>query len=158
MFTVKRSLARREKEGGAIIHIVLTVLFFSVLSVRTFTQFEGQSDTAEAQAAMTEMVTAVSNAQAYFVSAGNTYAGITDNHLGVGDNLYGEGLDIQTAGTATLLEIAYEGFPNQPTCESVSLQLRRMDFVDTTANAVQCVSMGTMVDEFEAHITMHEIR
>ena len=158
MLKLRHPLARREKEGGAIIHIVLTVLFFSVLSVLTFTQFEGQSDTVEAQAAMTEMVTAVSNAQAYFVSSGNTYVGLTANHLGVGDNLYGEGLDIQTAGTATAVEIAYEGFPNQPVCESVSLQLRRMDFVDTTAGAVQCVSMGTMVGEFEAHITMHEIR
>lgn len=146
------------KQRGAIIHIVLTVLFFSVLSVLTFTQFEGQSDKAEAQAAMTEMVTMISNAQAYFVSAGNTYVGIADEHLGIGENLYGEQIDIQTAGTATAVELAYEGFPSEEICDSVSLQLRRMDFVDTTTNAVECISQGTMVDEFETHITMHDDR
>lgn len=149
-----------EKQGGAIIHIVLTVLFFSVLSVLTFTQFEGQSDRTEAQAAMTEMVTMVSNAQAYYVSNGNSYVGIDANHLGISDNLYGEQVDVQTAGTATAVELAYEGFPNEEICESVSLQLRRMDFIDSTAtdDGVQCISMGTMVDEFETHITMDDSR
>lgn len=154
-----------DKARGAIIHIVLTVLFFSIISILTFTQFEGQSDSVEATAAMTEMVQAVTNATTYFISNGNDYDGLDADYLGIGDNLYGSLLAVSGV-TATGATIEYPGFPSEDLCNTVGVQLRRMDFIDSaaTSNGITCVpstttgTMMTATGTFQAEIVMDDSR